>query len=99
MINYVLRLDIRKLRRRMWGDVDARKHRLCKVFPAHFSAAADVAVAPPNEAEFMLFGVVAYRLRDGGGDAVASWAAHAQIQRDGLVAPWRFSFYRVYIQK
>jgi hypothetical protein len=82
----------------MWKDVEQRKHRLCKVFPANFSA-SHRAVAPPNEAEFMLFGVVAYRLRDGGENAVTSWAGHAKVQRDGLTAPWRFSFYRVYIQK
>ena len=88
--------DIRKLRRRMWKEVEARKHRLVKVFPATFSE--DHVVPGLNEEEFMLFGVVAYRLRDGT-DAVANWAGHAQIRRDALSAPWKFTFYRVYLQQ
>lgn len=83
----------------MWKEVEERKHRLVKVFPANFSASEHTRVAPLNEAEFMLFGAVAYRLKDEGGDAVADWAAHAKLRRDRVTAPWRFAFYRVYIQK
>jgi hypothetical protein len=52
-----------------------------------------------HEAEFMLFGAAAYRVRDGKGDAVVGWAGHAQLKRDGLTAPWKMGFYRVYIQR
>ncbi|KAL2022341.1 hypothetical protein VTK56DRAFT_5739 [Thermocarpiscus australiensis] len=85
--------EIRKLRRQMWRDVEGRKHRLVKVFPASFSGVASL-----NEAEFMLFGAVAYRMKDGG-DAAAGWAGHAQLRRDGVAKPWRFVYYRVYLQK
>ncbi|AEO69395.1 uncharacterized protein THITE_2119752 [Thermothielavioides terrestris NRRL 8126] len=89
--------EIRQLRNRMWKTVEARKHRVVKVFPGWFSADR-TAVAPLHEVEFMLFGAVAYRMRDGE-EAVASWAGHAQLRRDGLSAPWKFVFYRVYIQR
>ncbi|KAL2201385.1 hypothetical protein P885DRAFT_65639 [Corynascus similis CBS 632.67] len=89
------RADIRKLRKRMWKDVEERKHRVVKVFPANFTAE----VASLNEVEYMLFGAVAYRLREGKGEAVAGWAGHAQLKRDSLTAPWRIVFYRVYIQR
>lgn len=79
----------------MWKEVEARKHRVAKVFPASFLGE----LAVMREAEFMLFGAVAYRMRDGKGDAVAGWAGHAQLNRDGVAAPWRIGFYRVYIQR
>jgi hypothetical protein len=82
----------------MWKEVEARKHRVVKVFPASFPGERP-AIAVMHEAEFMLFGAVAYRMRDGKGDAVAGWAGHAQLKRDGVAAPWRMGFYRVYIQK
>lgn len=92
--------EIRKLRLRMWEDVEARKHHLVKVFPASFSAArGGTAVAPLNEAEFMIFGAVAYRLRDGAAEAAVDWAGHARLWRDKVTAPWRFGFYRVYLQR
>ena len=86
----------------MWTDVEARKHRVVKVFPASFSNDPS-AVVSMDEAEYMLFGAVAYRMRDGKEDAkedaVAGWAGHAQLLRDGVTAPWRLRFYRVYIQR
>ncbi|KAL2164606.1 hypothetical protein VTH06DRAFT_3823 [Thermothelomyces fergusii] len=88
--------EIRQLRKRMWRDVEARRHRLVKVFPGSFSAEA----AAAHEAEYMLFGAVAYRMKGGGeGDAAAAagWAAHAQLRRDSTTAPWRMLFYRVYL--
>ncbi|KAK4157971.1 hypothetical protein C8A00DRAFT_11233 [Chaetomidium leptoderma] len=90
--------EIRKLRGRMWKEVEARKHRLVKVFPASFAPDRSAATLM-HETEFMLFGAVAYRMRDGKGDAVAGWAGHAELKRDGLNRPWRLGFYRVYIQK
>ncbi|KAL2257972.1 hypothetical protein VTK26DRAFT_8897 [Humicola hyalothermophila] len=91
--------EIRKMRRQMWKDVDERKHRLAKVFPADFPPTAHARIAPLDEAEFMLLGAVAYRMKDGGGNEVRDWAAHAQLRRDRVTAPWKFVFYRVYIQK
>lgn len=82
----------------MWKEVEARKHRVAKVFPACFSDEGP-AVAVLREAEFMMFGAVAYRMRDGKGDVEAEWAGHAQLKRDGPAAPWRMGFYRVYIQR
>jgi len=79
----------------MWEEVEARKHRVVKVFPANFSAE----VVSMHEAEYMLFGAVAYRMKDGEKDAVAGWAGHAQLKRDGVTGPWRLVFYRVYIQR
>ncbi|KAK4106883.1 hypothetical protein N658DRAFT_415821 [Parathielavia hyrcaniae] len=89
--------EIMKLRRGMWKDVEARKHRLAKVFPASFSP-DQKAVVVMHEKEFMLFGAAAYRMRDGS-EAVAGFAAHAQLRRESLNAPWKFVFYRVYLQK
>jgi hypothetical protein len=82
----------------MWKEVEARKHRVVKVFPASFPSERS-AIAVMHEAEFMLFGAAAYRMRDGKGDAVVGWAGHAQLKRDGLTAPWKMGFYRVYIQR
>lgn len=83
----------------MWKEVEARKHRLVKVFPASFSTDRS-AVVLMNEAEYMLFGAVAYRPRDyEKDDSVVGWAGHAQLMRDGVTAPWRLGFYRVYIQR
>jgi hypothetical protein len=77
----------------MWEAVEARKHRLVKVFPAGgFSGGQQSA----DGVEFMIFGAVAYRMREGKGDAVVGWAGHARLRRDGAGAPWRFGFYRVY---
>ncbi|KAJ4292318.1 hypothetical protein N0V88_005950 [Collariella sp. IMI 366227] len=58
--------EIRKLRRHMWKEVEARKHRLVKVFPAHFSLDRTSVVSMHDE-EFMLFGAVAYRKKHDGG--------------------------------
>ncbi len=82
----------------MWEEVAARKHRVVKVFPAHF-ARDPTTVVMMHEVEFMMFGAVAYRLRHGKGDAAAGWAAHALLKRDGLTAPWRLGYYRVYIHR
>ncbi|KAK3296070.1 uncharacterized protein B0H64DRAFT_162861 [Chaetomium fimeti] len=91
--------EIRKLRERMWKEVEARKHRLVKVFPASFSSER-TAVVSMHEAEYMLFGAAAFRMRDEAKeDAVVGWAGHAQLRRDGVTAPWRLGFYRVYIQR
>jgi hypothetical protein len=81
----------------MWKAVEARKHRLVKVFPANFSP-DDKAVVVMHEKEFMLFGAVAYRMKDGD-EAVAGFAGHAQLRRESLTAPWKFVFYRAYVQK
>lgn len=81
----------------MWTDVEARKHWLAKIFPAQFSP-TPTSASSMQEAEFMLFGTVAYSPRNGQGDAVVDWAGHAKLRRDGVDAPWRMVAYRVYLQ-
>jgi hypothetical protein len=82
----------------MWRDVEARKHRLVKVFPASFSSTSTTSV-PLNEAEFMLFGAEAYQSRKDGQKSVVDWAGHALVSREKVTSQWRFHFYRVYLQK
>ncbi|KAK3692521.1 hypothetical protein B0T22DRAFT_435791 [Podospora appendiculata] len=85
--------EIRKLRVSMWKKVASRRHVVVKVFPASFERIADM-----RAAEFMVFGAVTYVLKKGEEEA-ADWAAHAKLKRDGGVgSPWRFEYYKVYIQ-
>lgn len=68
----------------MWSAVASRKHTVHKVFP--FS----------NESnEFMLYGSVAFGLRNGV-HADLDWAARADIVKsaDGK---WRMKYYQVYL--
>ncbi|KAL2124081.1 hypothetical protein VTJ04DRAFT_446 [Mycothermus thermophilus] len=96
------RAEIQKLRRQMWRDVSARKHRVVKVFPGHFSedpGSVEKGIVAMNEAEFMAFGAVAYRMRDEEvPDSVVSWAGHGRVRRENMSRPWRWVFWRVYLQ-
>ncbi|KAK0722940.1 hypothetical protein B0T26DRAFT_600723, partial [Lasiosphaeria miniovina] len=93
--------EIRSLRQRMWDKVEARKHHIAKVFPGSFDGEADTA------AELMLFGSVAYVLKQtpataagagaGTPQAATDWAAHARLKRGGVESPWAFVYYRVYL--
>ncbi|KAK3379366.1 hypothetical protein B0T24DRAFT_675167 [Lasiosphaeria ovina] len=99
--------EIRSLRLRMWDKVEARKHHVAKVFPGSFDDEADTA------AELMLFGSVAYVLKQtpataagagagagaGTPQTATDWAAHARLKRNGVDSPWAFVYYRVYLQK
>jgi hypothetical protein len=86
----------------MWRDVSARKHRVVKVFPGHFSedpGSVEKGIVAMNEAEFMAFGAVAYRMRDEEvPDSVVSWAGHGRVRRENMSRPWRWVFWRVYLQ-
>lgn len=62
------------------------------MFPGQFASGE-------NETEVMMFGAVAYALKEGKGEAVAGWAGHAQLRRAGKGESWRLGFYRVYIQR
>ena len=93
--------EIRRLRISMWEDVEERKHWVVKVFPASFEG-----IVQMHAAELMLYGSVAYRLKKTAtttsgaeSEAQVDWAAHAKLRRDGIGSPWRFEFYRVYLQR
>lgn len=75
--------EIIALRKSMWEKVASRHHKPQKVFP--FGANAD---------EVMLYGTVAYELKDGRSASV-DWAARAHlVKEDGRV---RMDFYQVYL--
>lgn len=78
----------------MLEEVESRKHRVVKVFPANFDA-----IVQMHAAEFMLFGSVAYRKTGPDSEVTVDWAAHAKLKRDGVNSPWRFEYYRVYLQR
>lgn len=73
-----------------------RKHTVFKVFPATFKK-GDGAGTEPDSTEFMLFGTVDYVLRTGVMKNV-SWAGHAVVARSSDTGPWKFTYYRVYLQ-
>ncbi|KAK4146957.1 uncharacterized protein C8A04DRAFT_25151 [Dichotomopilus funicola] len=87
--------EIHRLRENMWVNVATRKHRVAKVFPAHFPA-TPTAPASIDDPEFMLFGTVAYTPRNSSAYIVVDWAGHARLTRDGADAPWRMLAYTVY---
>ncbi|KAK0711084.1 hypothetical protein B0H67DRAFT_273624 [Lasiosphaeris hirsuta] len=72
--------EIWNLRLGMWKTVDARKHTVFKVFPGSFDS-----IVAMHEAEFMMFGKVAYRLK--------------MAPAPGAERTWGFAFYRVYLQR
>jgi hypothetical protein len=67
----------------MWTAVSARQHTAFKIFP--FGA---------DSAELMLYGTVAYTLKDDR-KAVVDWAGRAELVREG--ADWKFAMYQVYL--
>jgi hypothetical protein len=77
--------EILALRKGMWEKVESRTHTPTKIFP--FGAAAD---------EVMLYGTVAYVMKEGQRKVDVDWAARAQLVEDagGVV---RMSFYQVYL--
>lgn len=81
-----------QMRQGMWEAVEARKHKVEKIFPTPLGSGED-GNAP---LEFMLFGSVWYRLK-GGEEKVVDWAGHAVVVRP--TEGWRFKSYRVYLQQ
>ncbi|EGX97167.1 hypothetical protein CCM_01826 [Cordyceps militaris CM01] len=85
---------IRELRGRMWNVVAERRHTVHKVFPASFQDEHGAAC------ECMLFGDVHLKTREGQA-LVVPWAGHATLARvvDGSKEEWKFSQYRVWLQR
>lgn len=69
----------------MWEKVSSRAHRAIKIFPFG-----------PHAAEVMLYGTVAYGLKDGGEKKV-DWAARAELVKDEKDGKVRLAFYQVYL--
>lgn len=63
--------------------MSSRKHSISKIFPFG-----------PNSTEVMIYGTVAYVLKDRK-QAEVPWAARAEMAKDGGV--WKMGFYQVYL--
>lgn len=77
----------------MWTVVAERKHTVNKVFPARFQDG-------DGECECMLFGDVHLKTKEGQ-ELVVPWAGHATLTKavDGPKEEWKFSQYRVWLQR
>eukprot|EP00388_Colpodella_angusta_P026010 GDKK01004252.1.p1 GENE.GDKK01004252.1~~GDKK01004252.1.p1 ORF type:complete len:145 (+),score=10.23 GDKK01004252.1:99-533(+) len=75
--------QILQIRKQMWSAVASRLHSPTKVFP--FGEGAN---------EVMLYGTVAYVLKDGR-KATVEWSARANLVKEG--GGWKMSFYQVYL--
>ena len=69
----------------MWAQVKARQHTVQKVFPFG-----------PDAHEFMIYGVVAYDLKNEK-HAEVDWAARAVLAQSDSDGKWRMRFYQVYL--
>lgn len=67
----------------MWDAVSSRQHTISKIFP--FGA---------NATELMLYGTVAYKLKDNR-KAEVPWGARAVMVKEGEA--WKMGFYQVYL--
>lgn len=67
----------------MWEKVQSRLHTPIKIFP--FGS---------HSTEVMLYGTVAYTLKDGK-KAEVEWAARANLVKEN--ERWKLSFYQVYL--
>ncbi|TGO87198.1 hypothetical protein BPOR_0243g00070 [Botrytis porri] len=77
------REEILAFRKGMWEKVASRLHTAHKIFPFG-----------KGSTEVMLFGVVAYGLKDGR-KADVEWAGRAQMVQEG--GNWKLGFYQVYL--
>ncbi|TLD23735.1 hypothetical protein PspLS_06401 [Pyricularia sp. CBS 133598] len=77
--------EIRDFRKRMWGRVAARKHKIHRVFPA-----------APGSSEIMLYGEVKQKLWSGD-ELVKEWAGHGVLEKSAEDGKWRWAFYQVYL--
>jgi hypothetical protein len=80
-----VRLEILQTRKSMWSAVASRRHTVCKIFPFG-----------DNANEVMLYGQVAYDLKDGG-HSEKDWAARAVLTKPSNDGPLRLQFYQVYL--
>ncbi|KAB8296844.1 hypothetical protein EYC80_002255 [Monilinia laxa] len=77
------REEILAFRKSIWEKVASRLHKAHKIFPFG-----------QDSNEVMLFGTVAYGLRDGRKVDV-EWAGHAVLIQEG--GKWKLGFYQVYL--
>ncbi|KAH8793019.1 hypothetical protein F5882DRAFT_427148 [Hyaloscypha sp. PMI_1271] len=77
------REEILQIREGAWAVVASRQHTIHKIFP--FGS---------GSSEVMLYGVVAYTLKDGRKTDV-EWGARANLVQDG--GKWKLQFYQVYL--
>jgi len=77
------REEILQIRKGMWAAVASRLHTPMKIFP--FGSGSD---------EVMLYGAVAYTLKDGR-KANVEWGARANMVKDE--GNWKLGFYQVYL--
>jgi len=77
------REEILQIRKGMWVAVASRLHTPIKIFP--FGS---------GSSEVMLYGTVAYTLKDGR-RANVEWGARANMVKDG--GDWKLGFYQVYL--
>lgn len=76
-------LEILTLRHSMWSKISSRHHIPTKIFP--FGTHSD---------EVMLYGTVAYILKDGS-ESKVDWAARAHLVEEG--GKVKMDFYQVYL--
>jgi len=67
----------------MWDAVLSREHHIEKIFPFG-----------PNATEFMIYGTVKYKLKNGK-MAEVPWGARAIMAKESSV--WKMAFYQVYL--
>jgi len=77
------REEILAMRKGMWATVSSRLHTPIKIF--HFGM---------NSNEVMIYGTVAYALKDGR-KAEVEWAARSEMKKAGEM--WKMGFYQVYL--
>ncbi|KAI1413690.1 hypothetical protein F5Y13DRAFT_160865 [Hypoxylon sp. FL1857] len=86
--------EIRRLRQGMWEQVERRKHRPEKVFPASFEGTARDSEA--IAAEYMLHGSLDVVTKSGEQQTV-SWAGRAVLKEDE--GQLKYALYQVYLHK
>jgi len=79
------REEILSIRKGLWEKVSERLHTPVKIFP--FGGGSH---------EVMLYGTVAYVLKDGK-KAGVDWAARANMVKDDEGGGWKMGFYQVYL--
>ncbi|KAI1116009.1 hypothetical protein F5Y14DRAFT_408921 [Nemania sp. NC0429] len=89
--------EIRRLREGMWDQVESRKHRLDKVFPAEFEPHGhdEPGGQGRRRFEYMLHGSVELELKSGE-QLVREWAGRA-VLTDGEGGLLKYALYQIYI--
>lgn len=77
--------EILPFRHSLWTKVQSRRHAAIKAFPFG-----------PNSSEVMLYGTVAYAMKEDGRNVSVDWAARASLVEDNA-GKVRMQFYQVYM--